>query len=255
MSVLPGVAGSINAQQKSIVVLPATNATSAPYAYTPSVGATAVINGVTLTKKTTVDQAASGNRSLPWKAPTITSNIMSFDGTQSICYGDNTSLTTTVPYSGQVDFNTTTTARGAQYILNNGEGFGIGWCEWAIQLLGDVLTLGTNSNQLASGQAYYDFARVRPNEWYRVGFMFFNTGGTNYVRGYLNGVQKFQFALIGQASVSTVRGATNQAVSNTMPANAPNGISIGGDANNYDGRMYYGQVRNVIVGKQLFWSI
>jgi len=275
MTFSPGTLGSTNLIGKQAGSPAITTANSA-YAYTPSTGSSTTIGSITVNKTTTVNQTASGNQSYTWQVPALSNGVFTLNGRTSIGYNLQTALHTQAPYSVQVDFKTTTTAKDVQFILDNGEGFGIGWSEWAFQLAGNCLHVGTNSRGQDYGQAWYDYALIQINTWYRVGLMFYNVGGTYnsgtkawtggqfYIRGYLNGEKKFQQALspnntvsqTGTQFTSSILGSAVDYRAVEMPQQASNGIVIGADANNYVNRMFYGQIRNIFIGPgQLFWSI
>lgn len=269
MGVLPGVAGSTNAQQKTVgLATSAVTALNTNSAYTPSATGPGVFGSVSLPKLGT---ATNGT----WTSPSISGGVMSFGGNQAIAYSDNsdllrTTITSSQAYSVQVDLKTTTIAPVAQFVLNYGEGYGIGWSEWNFQINGNLLRLGTNSTQDADGQAWYDFARIRADEWYRAGFMFYMVGSQNYIRLYLNGVQIFQRAIgaaytsalpsnstarTTTAYTSSIGGVAIKQAADRMPANSSNGVSLGNDYANYPQRAFYGSLRNVFVGKTNFWTI
>lgn len=272
MAVRPGIVGIQNFYGKQVGT-PATttsNATSA-YVYTKSSSTDSVGNPVTGTTYTLSKIPTSnpyGNAN--WVYPDTVNNAMVFTGTQSVAYSDDNRLHVVAPYSCQVDFNTTTVSKASQWIVDNGQGSGIGWEEFIIYLSNNSLIVSTCASNGAEGgstasgppyNAHYTLGNVVPNTWYRVGVMWYNvggtynsgtntyTGGTNYIRGYLNGEIKFQRALDGTAAL----GQTAQ--SGRMPYNSGNGIAIGNDNANYPTTFFQGSIRNFFIGRTLFWPI
>ena len=261
MTIMPGaIVPNILGKQAAT---PATTTANASYPAQLSSGTNVAFGTVSLTKTTTTHSGGAA-----WVAPTYSNGVMITTGTQSVAYVDNANLHTTAPYSVQLDFNVTTVSPGVQYLINNGGGYNIGWPEWAIQLNGANLVVLANSRGQSYGQSQYDYStNILPNTWYRVGLMYYNVSGQNYIRGYLNGVKIFQRAIAangyalgagagsGTAHNSNLLGVAIDARADEMPYDAPNGISLANDAANYTSSFLYGQIRNLFIGKTLFWTI
>jgi hypothetical protein len=282
MAVRPGVIGASNILQKRIS-LPESAFTPANEnsAYIFNTNATTTIGSgataVTVTKRTANnDPAGQPNPQNPWVPPTYDSvtQSMTFSGTQSLAYLDTDTLHVYPPYSCQVDFRPSVVNKTTMYIVNNGQGGGIGWEEFVIYLNNDnamISTCAANNGEggnAASGPpytAYYNLGKVMINTWNRVGVMWYNvggtlnestgiyTGGTNYMRGYLNDIEIFTRPLNGQAW--TGAGGTKTAESGRLPWNSPNGICIGNDSANFGTTFFQGSIRNFFIGRTLFWPI
>jgi len=246
----PGILAVTNTLGKQVGV-PATTEANANSAYVFSTGDT-TFGGVAVVKKTTGGENA-------WQDPSYdnTTGIMTFSGAESMAYLDTDELHTATPYSVQVDFNTTTTTQALQYIINNGQGSGIGWEEFTVTVGYNNLRIHTCANA-AGGTTYeavYDVSVIEPNTWYRFGLMFYNSGGMNYLRTYLNGIVKNQVTLDGKSNSSGYLNVTNKGTAVAMPYNSSNGIAIGNDNVNFTGSFFNGQIKDLFIGKTLFWPI
>ena len=237
---------------------PASNTLNSASAITLNIGSSLSVPGCSATITITTP---TSSYSAPNVLPTLSNGVMSFNGAQSIIYADNTALHVTAQYSVQFDFMASTVAPAYQYIMTSGEGYGIGWPEFSCVLEGNEFLVITNSNNAASGEAYYEYStNIKTNTWYRVGFMFYNTGSQNYIRCYLNGSNIFQRAIAaygsnGTAHNSNLTGLAITAAADAMPYTSSNGLALGNDCNNYTGRFFTGSIRNFFIGKHLFWAV
>lgn len=247
MTIRPGFF-SANLSGKQVGA-PATTTANSGSSYVFTTNNTTTFGSVTVTRK-------SG-----FTAPSVSNNEMIFTGTQGIAYLDNDQLHVTPPYSVQVDFYTTQTSKGTAYIWNNGQGNGIGWPEAVIVLNGANLNMYTSSNSAGTSTYQARFAiatNIQANTWYRVGVMWYTVSSTNYVRFYLNGSIVYTHQYSGTsfaADPNNPGGGTNTSTSDALPYNSSNGIAIGSDNNNDSSTRWEGKIRNVFVGKTLFWSI
>lgn len=253
MTIRPGFF-SANISGKQLGAPATTTANSgSSYVFVPS-ASTTTFGSITVTKKTT-----SPNGS--WTEPTLSNNELTFNGSQGIAYLDNDQLHVAPPYSVQVDFYATQVAKSTAYIWNNGQGNGIGWPEAVVALNGSSLNMYTSSNSLGGTTYQARFAiksNIQVNTWYRLGIMWYNTGGSNYVRFYLNGSALYTHQYSGTAFYPdpfNQTGGQNTSTSDGLPYNSGNGIAIGSDNANDPASRWEGKIRNVFVGTTLFWSI
>lgn len=284
MAVLPGIVGVQNALQKT-VGLPSSAFTAAnsasSYVFTTASTATIGSGGtaVTVTRRTAsnVPNGQPGPQN-PWINPGYDGSSMIFSGTQSVAYLDNNSLHVVPPYSCQVDFKPSVLNKSTMYVVNNGQGGGIGWEEFTIYCNNDNIFIstcaasdGSDGGSSASGPpytAYYYLGKAQIGAWHRVGVMWYNvggtynsstntyTGGTNYIRGYLNGEQKWQRPLNGTAWTNPIdTGRSFSTQSARLPYNSVNGIVLGNDNANFTNTFFEGSIRNFFIGRTLFWTI
>lgn len=172
--------------------------------------------------------------------PTSVADYMLFStGSQNVRFSDQTTGTyadnwhVTPPYSIEmdamlVDFE-------SRIIATSGDGFGAGWPEWNIASSANGLQFNSsfNNNNVTTTGVFLPKAAL--NQWYRFGLMFYNNG-TDRVRGYLNDNQVFDLDC-------------------PTPYNSSNPLSFGGDAIKYPARQFKGRIRNVTIGRSLFWTV
>lgn len=171
--------------------------------------------------------------------PTTTADYMNFTGTQNVRYSDQTSGTfaenwhVTVPYS--IEMDAMIYDYEARWIGTSGEGYGAGWPEWNIVSSGNGFSFNSSSTNNGNDTTGIFANNVALNQWYRFGLMFYNNG-TNRVRGYLNDNQVFDLPWIPSY-------------------NSSNPLGFGGDAIKNSGRQFKGRIRNVTIGRSLFWTV
>lgn len=233
---------------------PATTTANSSSSYVFSTGTTSNIGSVVVTKRTDYSFQLPG-----YDAPT---NTLTFNGSQGIAYYANSNLhVQPLPYSIQVDFNTSQNSLGTSYIVNQGQGNGTGWPEVCIVLNQSNLNVYTATNNTGTGSqqaAFYIAQNIQINTWYRVGVMFYNTGGSNYVRFYLNGIEQYTHRYQGisfQRDPFDPSRGTNAAASDGLPWQSTNGIALGSDNRNDPNSHFQGSIRNFFAGKTLFWPI
>lgn len=244
MAVLPGIVGSANFPGRYLALPAVTPANQGSY-YTFSTGNTTTMGSVTLTKTTTTYQQA-------WVPPSYdsVSDTLTFNGTtQSIAYVANSDIhVAPLDFSLQFDFNPSRLT-GHQYLVNLGQGYGRGYPELVVDLSNTGLGVNFSTANDGNSNKAYSLGTVAVNNWYRVGIMFYNvggtknqstgviTGGTNYLRAYVNGEVKLQTSISGLPWTSTA------------------GIAFGNDNANYGTTFFQGKMKSIFIGKTRFWNI
>lgn len=217
---------------------PATTPANSASGYVFSTGNT-TIGSVAVTARN--GNGASGPA---WVDPTYdsSSNTMTFDGTaQSLgyVYGGASIHVAPAPFSLQVDFNVDRVT-GHQYVVNMGQGNGLGYPEFIVDLSNASLTIQMNSSSSGSGPMAVTISNnIQVGQWYRVGAMVYITGASTVnIRCYLNSEVKVQTTLPA------------------LPYNTSTaGIAIGNDNGNFPSTFFKGKIRNFFLGKTLFWPI
>lgn len=167
--------------------------------------------------------------------PFTQDDYMKFSGSNFIRFSDRTEFHTTAPFSIELEFFVE--SGDGKWIATNGEGFGAGWPEWSIITSNGGLVFNSSSNNNGNTTTATFMTTCNPKQWYRVGFMFYTDAqGAYRVRGYVNDIQVFD-------------------VASAEPYNTPNGIAFGSDYAKYPSRGFIGRIRNVWMGKSLFWTV
>lgn len=166
--------------------------------------------------------------------PATVSDYMEFAGTQIVRFSDRSDWHVVAPYSIEMEVYPVDTAN--RMIGTEGEGFASGWPEWAISQTGGALRFNTSwtNNAYDAGANFVNTYGL--NQWYRLALMFYLDGTQNRVRGYTNGIQVFDIPI-------------------TQPLDTTQRLAIGGDAVARADRMFKGRIRNVTIGKSLFWTV
>ena len=216
-------------------------------AYVFSTGNT-TIGSVTVTKRT----ATNGGQA--WSNPTYdaTSSTMTFNGTnQAVAYLPNSQIQVApLPFSFQVDFNTDKIT-GNQYIMNLGQGNGVGFPCLHIILNGSTLNLTKGTTNATGSSTTYNVGTVAAGQWYRLCVMFYRVNTTNFLRVYLNGVVTLQQTI----GTSTTNAAGQGGIPRSVPTNGTAGLAFGSDNANYSGYNFKGKLRYIFMGNSAFWAI
>lgn len=177
--------------------------------------------------------------------PTTVSDYMSFDGTKAIRFSDNNdNWRTSSPYSVELEAYCENNLDG-KWIGTVGEGYGQGWGEWSIVQSGGKLLLVSSSDNNGNQFSLEFVSQLITKQWYRLGFMFYTVGSQYRVRLYTNDVQVADVACL-------------------QPYNSANGMVFGADWSysdssvtnpNYLARRWTGRLRNVTIGRSLFWTV
>lgn len=191
---------------------------------------------------TFTNQVSGGQASLASAyRPTTVSDYMLFDGSRTLRFSENNDAwRVTSPYS--VEFDVYLEEGDNKWIATHGEGFGAGWPEWSVIQQNGGIYLSSSADNNGNQFSLPLTLAYRTKQWYRVGFMFYTVGSQYKVRGYLNGSQVFDQNCL-------------------QPYNTPNGLAFGSDWT-FNGptspagaiaRVFNGRIRNVLLGRSLFW--
>ena len=164
--------------------------------------------------------------------PTTISDYLQFNGSQVLRYPANSDFHDTGNYSVELEFYIDVATTGYAYIATVGEGYGIGWPEWHIIQTPTTIDFSSSSNNNGVTSDASLLTNFNLQQWYRVGIMFFN----NMAYGFVNDIQVFSIAC-------------------SVPYTSTNGLAIGCDYAKYSGRFFTGKIRNMTIGKSLFWSL
>jgi len=178
---------------------------------------------------------------------------MSFNGTnQAIAYLPNADIQVApLPFSFQIDFNMSTPT-AYQYLVNLGQGNGVGWPCWQVSVNNNSLILTQATEDGGDGMSSYTIADIQSNAWYRCGVMYYRQDTTNYLRVYLDNVVKVQETL---GTSSTNAGGEGGIPRTTSLASNMAGITFGNDGANAAGYNFHGQMRNIYLDHKEFWAI
>ena len=187
------------------------------------------------------NQVSGGQASMTNNArPSTVNDYMNFTGTQAVRFsnnGGNWHLTS--PYS--LEMEVFIDSVGTRWIATLGEGFGAGWPEWAISHNGTdiIFTSSTDNNSYTTNLPLVK--NYNPKQWYRLGFMFYTVDSKTMIRGYVNGIKVFEALM-------------------PVPYTTANGMSIGSDwayntSAGGQSRIFKGRIRNVSIGRSLFWTV
>ena len=218
--------------------------------YVFSTGTTTQLGTITVTKKT--GGSFPSNTIPTYDTP---SSTMTFNGTnQAMAYAPNAEVQVApVPFSFQVDFNTTKLT-GNQYIVNLGQGNGVGWPCWQVSIGNPGQLYMVQATQDGGvGMSTYNIAIIAANKWYRLGVMYYRVGTTNYNRVYLNGEVKVQTTLGTSTTNAGGQGGLPRTTQTSDSSQA--GLTFGNDGANASGYNFQGQMRNIFFGKTAFWTI
>lgn len=247
MVVPAGIIASGNVPGKQ-VSLPAFTAANSTSAYVFTTATTANLGEITVTRKT---GGAFGTGTTP--GYDSTSAIMTFNGTtQAMAYEPSSTVQVApLPFSFQVDINPAKVT-GSQYIVNLGQGNGVGWPCWQISIGNGNITMTQATANNNVGLQTWTLSPAVIGKWYRIGVMYYRIGTSNYVRAYVNGEVKLQQLLGSNASNTGGLGGLPRTVEvvSTMA-----GLTFGNDGANATGYNFQGQMRNIFFGKTLFWPI
>lgn len=171
-------------------------------------------------------------------APVVSGDALIFSGSSNIRYTDAPNWHVTFPYSVKFEFYTVSKTTNQCVATVGGHVTIPQWPEWTIFVGSDgTLRIYTNSDNTSGSQTtglFLSSADWTANTWYEVGFMFYS----GRVRGYINGVQKFDLALVS----GTVRDSSY-------------GLALGGDNAKDAGRQFTGGIRNFSMGNTAFWTV
>lgn len=177
--------------------------------------------------------------------PVTVGDYLNFDGTKSLRFSENANnWKVTSPYSVELECYCENTLDG-KWIATNGEAFGGGWGEWSIIQSGGKIILVSSADNNGNQFSLDMVPSLLAKRWYRLGFMFYTVGSQYRCRTYTNGVQTNDVACL-------------------IPYNTANGMCFGADWSyndpsntnpNWLGRRWTGRIRNVTIGRSLFWTV
>jgi hypothetical protein len=177
--------------------------------------------------------------------PTTVSDYMNFNGTQAIRFSENSNnWKVTAPYSVELECMCSNTLDG-KYIATNGEAFGGGWGEWSLYQSGGKIVLVSSASNNGNQFTLDMVPSLQVDRWYRLGWMFYTSGSDFRCRTFTNGVQSNDVLCL-------------------EPFNSANGLSFGADWSYSDpsittpgilNRRWTGRLRNVTIGRALFWPV
>lgn len=180
--------------------------------------------------------------------PTNVGDYMVFDGTKAVRFSENSNYPdnwhVTAPYSVECEVFLDTSDEG-RWIGTVGEGYGIGWGEWSIVQSGGGIYLNSSADNNGNQFTIPFVTSAATKQWYRLGFMFYTDANNVFrIRTYCNDVK-----VIDQAC--------------SVPYNTSNGMSWGSDwaftgpgsSSPIMSRVFKGRIRNVQVGRSLFWTV
>lgn len=169
--------------------------------------------------------------------PTTVSDYMLFNGSTNIVrYQDKPEWHFTPPYSIEFemyadDISTT------RWVATEGEGFQVGWPEWAVMITGGGLQFNSSTTNNGDTTSVMFMPTIQAQRWYKIGIMYYTDSSSNpRVRGYVNGGQVFDTPC-------------------AIPYNTTSFLAFGGDAAKYAARAFKGRLRNITMAQSLFWTV